>query len=600
MKNILKTYKRLLSAIIKKDKKYKTAIILGIIAGALIPLASSLYPKYIIRVIQFGENKIRDILLISLIYFLFSGVFSYVFNYYQYTVKTSTTEYRLGLFRKVLDKFFDMPYKDVEHYKAYEKNSQAMDTLSGDFLGLEGILVQTIEILASVFSVFILTALIAVYNIWAALLIIIYIILAHNAQNKINDYISSLEPEKEAYKTQKRIYNRQMSSFKAMKDIRIYNLQDILKNKYYEVIEGVADILGRVMRKTVKSSILHNLLLLATLFYFFYTLLTDYVNKRIALENFIMYLTLSVQLLSVIDLTIANFAFFIEREMRGVEAYFKFQDTDFREHDGGKKAFPHKEKISIELRNIAFKYEEAEDFILKDINISIKGGQKVAIVGPNGAGKTTLVNIITGLYKPARGEVLLNGINIKDFDRDELHKMYSSVFQNICLYPFTIKENIVFGDADVSDEKIDDILKKAGLYKKVSSLTDKANTYLVKGVEENAVELSGGESQKLAIARAIYKDANIIIMDEPTSALDALSEKKIYEDLNDVSEEKTAIYISHRLSSTKFCDKIVLIEDGVVKEEGSHEELMARKGEYYNMFIIQGKYYQKEEGKYDL
>ena len=248
----------------------------------------------------------------------------------------------------------------------------------------------------------------------------------------------------------------------------------------------------------------------------------------------------------------------------------------------------------MEFQNVSFKYPKTEKYIYKNLNLKIAKGEKLAIVGVNGAGKTTLVKLLTRLFDVEEGEILVNGVSIKQYELFGYLSMFSVVFQNINIYAFPVRQNVTMGH-DRTDEEVWDCLIKAGLEEKIASLSGGLDHMLLKVIDENGVELSGGENQKLAIARALFKQAKMIILDEPTSALDALAEADIYQRFNELVSDKTTIYVSHRLASTKFCDKIAFFNENGLVEYGTHDELMALEGQYYNMFVTQGKYYQTEE-----
>jgi ABC-type multidrug transport system fused ATPase/permease subunit len=249
--------------------------------------------------------------------------------------------------------------------------------------------------------------------------------------------------------------------------------------------------------------------------------------------------------------------------------------------------------LEIEFRNVSFKYPNTDKWIIKNLNMKINKKEKLAIVGINGAGKTTLVKLILRFFNPTEGEILINGTNIKDFALEEYYQMFSVVFQEINILAYTIRENITFGLSN-DEARIWDCLERVGLKDKILNFDQGLDQMMLKVIDEKGVMLSGGENQKLAIARALYKNGNAVILDEPTAALDALAEADIYQSFNDLVKDKTAIYISHRLASTKFCDHIALFKDSSLLEYGTHEELMKLKGEYYHMFVVQGKYYQEE------
>lgn len=245
----------------------------------------------------------------------------------------------------------------------------------------------------------------------------------------------------------------------------------------------------------------------------------------------------------------------------------------------------------LEFSHVSFRYPGTAQDILKDVSMTFRIGEKLALVGMNGAGKTTLIKLLCRLYEPTEGEIWLNGINIEKYDYDEYVQIFSVVFQDFRLYDFPLDENIACG-GEVDGERLQHALQLAGLWERVQELPQKERTLL--GHENGqGVLLSGGEAQKAAIARALYKDAPFIILDEPTAALDPLAEAEIYENFNTLIQNKTAIYISHRMSSCKFCDRIVVLGDGRIVEEGNHGTLMAEKGTYYRLYSAQEAYYRK-------
>lgn len=244
----------------------------------------------------------------------------------------------------------------------------------------------------------------------------------------------------------------------------------------------------------------------------------------------------------------------------------------------------------LELFHVSFRYPGTDQDILKDVSMTFRIGEKLALVGLNGAGKTTLIKLLCRLYEPTEGEIRLNGINIEKYDYKEYVRIFSVVFQDFRLYDFPLDENIASG-SEIDRERLARALKLAGIWERVQELPQKERTLL--GHENGqGVLLSGGEAQKAAIARALYKDAPFIILDEPTAALDPIAEAEIYENFNTLIRNKTAIYISHRMSSCKFCDRIVVLGGGQILEEGNHETLLEEKGTYYRLYSAQETYYK--------
>lgn len=264
----------------------------------------------------------------------------------------------------------------------------------------------------------------------------------------------------------------------------------------------------------------------------------------------------------------------------------------------GKGISAPKENIEIEFRNVSFRYPNAENDTIKNISFKIKAGEKLALVGVNGAGKTTIVKLLCGLYLPTEGEILLNSHPINDYNIYEYYSLFSAVFQDISLMPYSIAENIAATTEkdEIDFEKVKNSIEIAGLKERVDALPLGVDTPFNKNVNEGAVDFSGGEKQKLALARAIYLERPMLILDEPTAALDPIAENEMYMKFNEISRGQTAMFISHRLASTRFCDRIIHLENGEIIENGTHDELIAANGKYAMMYGLQSKYYSDSEG----
>ena len=248
-------------------------------------------------------------------------------------------------------------------------------------------------------------------------------------------------------------------------------------------------------------------------------------------------------------------------------------------------------KYEVEFRNVSFKYPGSENYALRNVNMKFEIGKRLAVVGMNGSGKTTFIKLLCRLYDPTEGEILLNGIDIRKYNYAEYMNIFSVVFQDFKLFSLTLGENVASG-SNIDREKVIDCLNKAGFGGRLAEMPNGIDTYLYTDYEKDGVNVSGGEAQKIAIARALYKDSPFIILDEPTAALDPIAEAEIYGKFDEIAGDKTAIYISHRLSSCKFCDEIAVFHEGAVIQQGTHASLVAdESGKYYELWHAQAQYY---------
>lgn len=382
------------------------------------------------------------------------------------------------------------------------------------------------------------------------------------------------------------------SSFDASKDIRIYGLTDWIIQKYRDTMKRRMSWNIRVARKNFMASFADIMLILLRDGLAYFILISMTLKNQITVDNFVLYLGAVGSYASMIGGIISAFS-----DMSGIS----FQLNDYREFENyaekgnrseGADMPEGNEGCAIRVENLDYKYSSADENTLSDISFDIKPGENISIVGLNGAGKTTLVKVLCGLYSPTRGNVYVNGKNMKDYNIYRYYSLFSAVFQDFTFLPLSIMSNVSCTSEDKSDEeRVKWALKMAGIYDKVMSLEEGIHTKLDKQMNEHGIDLSGGEKQKLLIARAIYRDAPILILDEPTAALDAMAERELYQRYAELSKGKTTIYISHRLASAQFCDRIFVMNHGEIAEVGTHDELLKAGGLYSEMFEKQSSYY---------
>lgn len=386
----------------------------------------------------------------------------------------------------------------------------------------------------------------------------------------------------------------------AGKDIRIYNMLDFILKKYDENMNRIGDLYGKIhnwyMIRNLSGAILCFLRDVAAYIYLVRGL---YMGKLSASEF--------VFLIGVI----ASLASFFEDFLRAMMSWNTLDSsvTYFRDFLSTKSIWAEESEISkeelnrlkkkgvkVELRDVSFSYDGAEKEIIQHFNLTVNSGEKLALIGLNGAGKTTLVKLICGLYLPDEGSILINGIDRSKFSRKDYQSLISVMFQDSNFLPVSLDENLTnCKEPDV--KRLNRALEMSGFTEAYMKLDKKGKSKLIKKLEKDAVDFSGGEKQKLIFARALYRDAPLIILDEPTAALDPIAEHELYSNFREAVGDNTCIYISHRLSSTRFCDRIILIENGKIVEEGSHDSLINQNGRYAELFDIQAKYYRKGQEK---
>ncbi len=387
---------------------------------------------------------------------------------------------------------------------------------------------------------------------------------------------------------------RKTEDFSMAKDIRLYHMSDWLLEIIHKYVkEGLFYKLKELRTRLLSGYIntiffgLYNVCVFAGILY-------QYWHGKIAVSDFVFYAGIGPAVFRLCGHDLIRFLFNIS----GISISFgQFQYYMQFGEDSGRLEVPlQRSSPTIEAEHVSFAYPGAEQPVLQDLNIRVEAGEKVAIVGVNGAGKTTLMKLFCGLLHPTEGRILLNGRDMKEMEAEERYAWFSCVFQDIQFLPLSIRENISMGVPDEGqemDERIWHCLEQAGIREEIETLPQGLDSMMEKNIHQDAVDFSGGQRQKLILARALYRDAGGLILDEPTAALDALAEHEIYEKYAEFAGNKTSFFVSHRLSSTRFCDRILLLDGGTVAEEGTHAQLLLAEGLYAKMFELQSKYYSE-------
>lgn len=401
------------------------------------------------------------------------------------------------------------------------------------------------------------------------------------------------QDEQNAIFTKVRYCTMDIQEFKSAKDIRLYNMGDFLVQKLDKLFEEAFGLYRRRERRGILVSLVSFLVVLVRDGFAYGFLITKAVAGEIDAASFVLYFNAITSMAGFLGRILGSWGKIAEGAM---------QLSDFREAQELKDELNRGEGIpvptrpfSIEFKNVSYKYPKGDKKVLDDVSFRIEPGEKIALVGLNGAGKTTLTLMMCGMLLPDEGEVLLDGHTLREYNRDELYRLFGIIPQEYSILPLSIARNIAaVGEDEAYDkEKVRRCIEVAGLSERVASLPLGADTLLNRELYKDGVDLSGGEKQKLLLARLLYKAPVCMILDEPTAALDALAEDRLYRKYNEIAEHATSIFISHRLASTRFCNRIFLLDEAKIAEAGSHEELMAAGGKYRELFDVQSKYYRE-------
>ncbi len=403
-----------------------------------------------------------------------------------------------------------------------------------------------------------------------------------------------LSARKEGYIT------AQATDSAAGKDIRIYHLMDWFLEKYDAALAEMGRIYGIIHDWYLFRNVSHAFLQLLMDGAAFGLLVYMLAQGEITASEFVFYIGLASGFSTYFEGVLRQVMWFgnTSASISYMREFLETEDGWNRGDGVGAETMERMRKnaVKLELRNVSFTYPGSSGPTLKNINVTVHAGEKVALIGLNGAGKTTLVKLICGFYHPTEGEILLNGIPAQEFNREEWYSLMAVLFQDFTFPALTLDENLTGQEpGEIDRERLGKALDLSGFREVYERLPEKGKTLLVREINENSTDFSGGERQKMLFARTLYLDAPLVILDEPTAALDPIAENELYLNYGKAMENKTGIYISHRLSSTRFCDRILLLEHGEIMEEGTHESLLAGNTRYAELFEIQSKYYRDED-----
>lgn len=580
---------------IKKRKMSKMYLfyILGGIFGGLAPVVSTLFSKIIIDVIM-GSQQTNN-LIVSVIILTLSTIVSYgIFILLSNVIYSCGLYLRMKEFQHCVKMFHDVDFEKIEDPKFEDRFSIGFRAMQSDGMGFEAVYTNLFMIISEIVSVILFVTILSIHEPLIAAICVVATLVSSIGNILASKYMHKREEDMGHTYRQADYFNKKMSDFSYGKDIRVFNLKETLIKKYQAKSLNYINVIKAMNNHKFLYGLIGLLCLIIQDGISYFLVIKGYFDGNLTISLVSLYLTIIVSMTTILRTLIDNFTT-LKKDVKLTGSYYKMIDEEYVSmKEDGLKAFDKKEQIEIVFDDVWFRYPNTENYVIKGLSFKINAGEKLAIVGTNGAGKSTIIKLISGLYTPEKGEIRINGIPQSQFNKWEYFKMFSTVFQDFDVYPCSLIENICGDEKD--EEKIKhakECLDLVGLKDKISELPHGYDSIASKVIDEDGIDLSGGQKQKVAIARALYKDGNVVILDEPTAALDALAEASIYQSFNELVKGKTAIYISHRLSSTKFCDHIAFFDSNGLEEYGTHDELMEKKGKYYEMFLIQGKYYQE-------
>jgi len=582
-----------------KDHGIKTWVVLiGVIAGVFF---EQFFQNVIPAVAVYSiENKmgIKHFVIAVGVTIALAGVLN--------AIKVRSKEYwnLYGMFTRcfsyigqLTEKALKTDYANVESHKNQKLIGKANASICGNWMGIERVYKEFPNVAVNAIGMLVYGSAIVLVD-YRILIVLIFMLLCNIWSNKFaRNFVNRTREENTEIERKLSYLSYKAKDIVAGKDARIYRMEKWFGSLMEAYVEkGIAwqkrvekhyylpvfsDTVFIALRDGMAYIILIHLAITGEISLATFTLMLGVIRS---FSDWIFAFVGSLN-----DMMDANVSIGDVRDMLRLEDKFLSK--------GGKEPNTEEFPPEIELHNVSFWYDDEDEKILSNINLHIRKGEKIALVGNNGAGKTTLVKLLCGFYQPKEGEILVNGIPVSDYNIESYFKMLGIVFQDMEDQAFTLLDIVSCKIEEEADrERFWKAVEDAGIADKINSLEKKENTYLTPILDEEGIRLSGGEMQKLMLARCIYKDAPFLILDEPTAALDPLAESAMYEEYNKLTEDKTSLFISHRLASTRFCDRILFLENGQIAETGSHDELMEKGGRYAKIYDVQSHYY-KEDGK---
>ena len=505
---------------------------------------------------------------------------------------------RTAIIQLLTKKTCETSYPNIRDPKVLKLKEQAGAAVGSNSDAGEHIWKTLTQLLTNLIGFALYLILLTNLNGFLILVVIATSMIGFFATRYINEWEYRHKEEKVIYEKELSYYKQRAFALDFAKDLRIFGLGTWLRELQNKALKTCEAFITRREKAFLWANIVDVTMALLRNGVAYAFLIWQTLEQGLPASEFLLYFTavsgFTTWITGILDafsqLHKESIALSHVQEYLNLPEQFKFDDG---------VTPPKADGYMLTLENVTFRYPGTETNILENVNLTIHPGEKLAIVGLNGAGKTTLVKLLCGFYDPTEGRVLLNGQDIREFNRRQYFELFSAVFQHFSIMDTTVAEAVSQTAVGTDMGKVYLCLEKAGLKEAISKFPEGINTHIGRQVYLDGVMLSGGQTQRLMLARALYKDGPILVLDEPTAALDPIAENDIYRKYNEMTAGKTSVFISHRLASTRFCDRILFIADGGIAEEGTHEELIAMNGAYANLFEVQSRYYREGGDSYE-
>lgn len=575
------------------DKKVIFFALAEVLFCVAVAYGAILMPSLIIGMLE-EHCTLKEIFLRILLIFIGYGSVCAVSTYLMRRNSMQYIAFRIiDMMPRALKKSMCMDFSLYESQEIQKLAAKAHESFWGNNIGMEGILHNDVKLLTAFLGLILYSLVISGVNPWIVALLLTVSVIQLISFHAASRYEMKSKDQEAKFRVTQDYLDHQAYEPSVGKDIRLYQLQGWLSDLYRRVNKSHRRLLTRIQAHYFASDLL-GLFLQFARDGICYGYMIYLLKNGMEVSRFVLYM-------GIISGYSGYFSQFFEylsqnsRFHKMVNFFREYMDVPQIFHHGeGQTLDSSSSTLEVTFSHVSFSYPGSDKKILDDISFTIHPGEKIALVGVNGAGKSTLIKLICGFYHPTAGKITINGLDLSDLDMDQYFRELAVVFQESFVNSFSIADNVSCCTADEYDhDRCIHALKRSGLWEKISSLPNQEKTCLNKDVDENGILLSGGETQKLLLARALYKGGRLLLLDEPTAALDALAETEMYEKYQELTSGKTSLFISHRLASTRFCDRILFLENGKITEQGTHDDLIARNGSYAHMFQVQSQYYKE-------